>query len=65
MHLIRTLFEAPPMLREDCSGVTMLEYAIMGSIIAAALVLAVPPITNAVTADFQYMAGKIPTTTGS
>ena len=62
MHLIRTLFEAPPMLREDCSGVTMLEYAIMGSIIAAALVLAVPPITNAVTADIQFMASKIPAT---
>jgi Flp pilus assembly pilin Flp len=44
----------------DCRAVTMLEYAIMGSIIAAALILAVSPITNAVSADIQFMANQIP-----
>jgi hypothetical protein len=32
----------------------------MGSVIAAALVIAVQPITTAVTADIQFMANQIP-----
>ena len=60
MDALRNLFEIPRSLRSDESGVTMLEYAIMGSIIAAMLVAAVPQITTAVTANFQFMANQIP-----
>jgi Flp pilus assembly pilin Flp len=46
-------------LKTDRRGVTMLEYAIMGSIIAAALVLAVPILTNAVSTQFHTTAGSV------
>ena len=63
MDLLCNLFGTPQLLRADRSGVTMLEYAIMGSIIAAALVIAVRPITTAVTANIQFMANQIPART--
>ena len=46
-------------LKTDRRGVTMLEYAIMGSIIAAALVLAVPILTNAVSTQFTTTASSV------
>ena len=52
---LRTLLE----LKTDRRGVTMLEYAIMGSIIAAALVLAVPLLTNAVSTQFTTTATSV------
>lgn len=55
-----TRFRTPCALRDDRSGVTMLEYAIMGSIVAAALVLAAPLLTNAVANNLHYMANQIP-----
>jgi Flp pilus assembly pilin Flp len=48
-------------LKTDRRAVTMLEYAIMGSIIAAALVLAVPLLTNAVSSEFTTIATNITT----
>jgi Flp pilus assembly pilin Flp len=60
MDLLCNLFGAPHRLRTDRSGVTMLEYAIMGSIIAAVLVIAVPQITAAVSTDLRFMADQIP-----
>src|SRR5690348_15503331 len=46
-------------LKSDRRAVTMLEYAIMGSIIAGALVVAVPYLTNAVSAEFTGIAGHM------
>jgi Flp pilus assembly pilin Flp len=48
-------------LKTDRRAVTMLEYAIMGSIIAAALVIAVPILTGAVNTEFGTIAGNITT----
>ncbi len=48
-------------LKTDRRAVTMLEYAIMGSIIAAALVIAVPLLTNAVNTEFGNIATNITT----
>ncbi|HET6606876.1 MAG TPA: hypothetical protein VFG62_09425 [Rhodopila sp.] len=48
-------------LKTDRRAVTMLEYAIMGSIIAAALVVAVPFLTGAVSTEFTKIAGNITT----
>jgi Flp pilus assembly pilin Flp len=50
-------------LKTDRRGVTMLEYAVMGSIIAAALVAGVPILTNAVGTGFSNVANS--TTTGA
>ena len=59
---MRTLVEKFHFIGDDCRAVTMLEYAIMGSIIAAALVLAVPQLTSAVSTNLQFMADKVPAT---
>ena len=48
-------------LKTDRRAVTMLEYAIMGSIIAGALVLAVPILTGAVSTEFGTIATNITT----
>jgi Flp pilus assembly pilin Flp len=48
-------------LKTDRRAVTMLEYAIMGSLIAAVLVLAVPTLTGAVQTEFTTIAGYITT----
>jgi Flp pilus assembly pilin Flp len=50
-------------LKTDRQAVTMLEYAIMGSLIAAVLVVAIPVLTGAVTTSFTTIAGHI--TSGS
>jgi Flp pilus assembly pilin Flp len=50
-------------LKTDRRGVTMLEYAIMGSIIAAALVIIVPNLTTAVTTAFGSIESNV--TSGS
>jgi len=42
-------------------GITMVEYAIMAALIAAALVIAVPVITTAVSNGFTIIGGDIPT----
>jgi Flp pilus assembly pilin Flp len=54
-------------LKTDRRGVTMLEYAIMGSIIAGALVVAVPYLTNAVGNSFSHVSTSLGSgaTTGS
>ncbi len=46
-------------LKTDRRAVTMLEYAIMGSLIAAVLVVAVPVLTKAVSTEFGVIAGDI------
>ncbi len=46
-------------LKTDRRAVTMLEYAIMGSLIAAVLVVAVPILTTAVKTEFTTIAGNI------
>ncbi len=46
-------------LKTDRRAVTMLEYAIMGSLIAAVLVVAVPILTGAVKTEFTTIAGNI------
>ena len=46
-------------LKTDRRAVTMLEYAIMGSLIAAVLVVAVPILTGSVTTEFTKIAGNI------
>ena len=46
-------------LKTDRRGVTMLEYAIMGSIIAAALVIAVPLLTGAVSTAFGGIESNV------
>jgi Flp pilus assembly pilin Flp len=46
-------------LKTDRRGVTMLEYAIMGSIIAGALVVAVPLLTHAVATSFNQVSGDV------
>jgi Flp pilus assembly pilin Flp len=46
-------------LKTDRRAVTMLEYAIMGSLIAAVLVAAVPTLTAAVSSEFGTIAGDI------
>jgi Flp pilus assembly pilin Flp len=51
-------------LKTDRRAVTMLEYAIMGSLIAAVLVLAVPTLTGAVSKEFGTIASDITTTGG-
>jgi Flp pilus assembly pilin Flp len=48
-------------LKTDRRAVTMLEYAIMGSIIAAALVIAVPILTGAVNTEFGNISTSITT----
>lgn len=48
-------------LKTDRRAVTMLEYAIMGSIIAAALIVAVPLLTSAVNTEFGTIATNITT----
>ena len=48
-------------LKTDRRAVTMLEYAIMGSLIAAVLVLAVPTLTTAVSTEFSTIAGYVTT----
>jgi Flp pilus assembly pilin Flp len=48
-------------LKTDRRGVTMLEYAIMGSIIAGALVVAVPFLTKAVGTSFGDVANSLTT----
>lgn len=45
-----------PKLKTDRRAVTMLEYAIMGSLIAAVLVIAVPTLTNAVQTAFGVIS---------
>lgn len=60
MDLRPTLFGRPRILCEDSRAVTMIEYAIMGSLIAAVLVVAIPPVTSAVKTEFQFMADQIP-----
>jgi Flp pilus assembly pilin Flp len=51
-------------LKTDRRGVTMLEYAIMGSLIAAVLILAVPALTGAVSTEFGSIASDVTTPTG-
>lgn len=46
-------------LKNDRRGVTMLEYAIMGAVIAAALVLVVPLLTRAINTDFTTIATTV------
>ncbi len=46
-------------LKTDRRAVTMLEYAIMGSLIAAVLIVAVPLLTGAVSTEFTTIAGNI------
>lgn len=46
-------------LKTDRRAVTMLEYAIMGSLIAAVLVVAVPILTAAVKTEFTAIAADI------
>lgn len=46
-------------LAADTRGVTMLEYAIMGSIIAAALIIGAPLMTKAVHGSFTGMASHV------
>ncbi len=58
--MVTTLIKRPHRLCEDRSAVTMLEYAIMGSLIAAVLVTGVPLITSDIQPVFQAMADKIP-----
>jgi Flp pilus assembly pilin Flp len=48
-------------LKTDRRAVTMLEYAIMGSLLAAVLVIAVPTLTTAVSAEFGKIASDITT----
>jgi len=48
-------------LVRDDRGITMVEYAIMAALIAAALVIAVPVITTAVSNGFTIIGGDIPT----
>ena len=52
-------------LKTDRRAVTMLEYAIMGSIIAAVLVAAVPLLTGAVSTRFGAISSSIATPPGS
>jgi Flp pilus assembly pilin Flp len=60
MDLQPSLCERFRMLCGDRGAVTMIEYAIMGSLIAAVLVVAIPPVTSAVKTEFQFMADQIP-----
>ena len=46
-------------IRSDHQAATMIEYAIMGAIIAAALVTATPLLTTAVNSSFVTMASKV------
>jgi Flp pilus assembly pilin Flp len=46
-------------LKTDRRGVTMLEYAIMGSIIAGALVVAVPFLTEHVGSSFTAIGSNL------
>jgi|APCry1669190156_1035279.scaffolds.fasta_scaffold24374_2 Flp pilus assembly pilin Flp len=46
-------------LKTDRRGVTMLEYAIMGALIATALVAAVPTITNAMKGGFNSIGNSL------
>jgi len=46
-------------LETDRRGVTMLEFAIMGALIAAALVVAVSYLTGAVNAEFATISSSI------
>lgn len=46
-------------LKTDRRGVTMLEYAIMGALVAGGLVVAVPFLTNGVKAGFTNIATDI------
>jgi Flp pilus assembly pilin Flp len=57
---MRTLQEKLYTIADDRKAVTMLEYAIMGSLIAAMLTAAVPPITAPVVRALQFMADSIP-----
>ena len=57
---MRTLLEKLHIVGNDRRAVTMLEYAIMGSLIAAMLTAAVPPITAPVVKALQFMANSIP-----
>ena len=49
-------------LKTDRRAVTMREYALMGSIIAAALVIAVPILTGAVSTRFGTISSAITST---
>jgi len=44
---------------KDERGITMVEYAIMAALIAAALVVAVPTLTSAVSSGFTTIGGHI------
>jgi len=57
---MRTLMGKLHAIGGDCRAVTMMEYAIMGSIIAAMLAAVVPPITAPVVRALQFMAASIP-----
>jgi Flp pilus assembly pilin Flp len=57
---MRILQERFQNIGDDRRAVTMMEYAIMGSLIAAMLTAAVPPITAPVVKALQYMADSIP-----
>lgn len=46
-------------IKDDCKGVTMLEYAIMGAILAAALIAIVPLLTGYVKADFNTIGTQL------
>lgn len=60
MDVLPISFRIPAPLAADRRGVTMLEYAIMGSIVAAMLVVAVGPMTDAVSSNLQFIANQIP-----
>jgi hypothetical protein len=60
MGKMSTLLKTFHIIGNDCRAVTMLEYAVMGSLIAAVLASAVPPITQPVIAAMNFMASQIP-----
>lgn len=46
-------------LKNDRRGVTMLEYAILGAMVAAILVLAVPKLTGAISGAFTGFSSDV------
>ncbi len=56
---MRALRNSLKAIGRDCRAVTMLEYAIMGAVIVAALVTAVPPMTTYVSSAFNLMANRL------
>lgn len=51
-------------LRQDEKGVTALEYALMGALVAGGIVVATSGLATAISNEFGVLAGKIYTAAG-